>query len=398
VPFGLAPRSDGKAFSKSVSELLLKDIGGEMKSVRAAITAFVVVIASLSAQAQEGAVVTPLSERPNQGLIELITGPVAGSSARAGEDLATVLDDGATRRVLPVVGKGSLQNLIDLRMLRGIDLAVVQIDVLNYAKAQMNPAGITYVAKLYNEEVHLLGRSDVASISDLAGKKVNLGLQGDGASITGPRLFDLLKTRVEITHYDQDLALEKLKSGEIAAMLLIGGKPIPQLQRLSPWDGLRFIPIPSQVPSGSDYFPALLTADDYPGLVTAAQPVDTVSVGTVMLVANLTPGSERYRNVANFTEAFFTQFPKLLEPSRHPKWKEVNLAADLPGWRRFPAADAWLKRNALAAAAPMDDRHLQEVFSKFIKDRSQANGGAMSDEQTKQLFTLFQQWQASQPR
>jgi uncharacterized protein len=369
-----------------------------MKSFRAAMGAFVGLIAGVSAQAQEGAVVTPLSERPNQGLIELITGPVAGSSARAGEDLATVLDDGATRRVLPVVGKGSLQNLIDLRMLRGIDLAVVQIDVLNYAKPQVNPAGITYVAKLYNEEVHLLGRSDVAALSDLAGKKVNLGLQGDGASITGPRLFDLLKTRVEITHYDQDLALEKLKSGEIAAMLLIGGKPIPQLQRLSPRDGLRFIPIPPQVPSGADYFPALLTADDYPGLVTAAQPVDTVSVGTVMLVANLAPGSERYRNVANFTEAFFTQFPKLLEPSRHPKWKEVNLAADLPGWRRFPAADAWLKRNASAAAAPMDDGHLQEAFSKFIKDRSQASGGAMSDEQTKELFTLFQRWQASQPR
>ena len=369
-----------------------------MKSFRMAIGVFAVVAAGATAQAQEGAVVTPLSERPNQGLIELITGPVAGTTARAGEDLATVLDDGATRRVLPVVGKGALQNLIDLRMLRGIDLAVVQIDALDYAKPQMNQAGFTYVAKLYNEEVHLLGRAGVGTIAELAGKKVNLGLQGDGAAITGPRLFDLLKTGVEMTHYDQDLALEKLKSGEIAAMLLVGGKPIPQLQRLSPRDGLHFISIPPQVPSGSTYFPALLTADDYPGLVTAAQPVDTVSVGTVMLVANLTPGSERYRNVANFVEAFFTQFPKLLEPSRHPKWKEVNLAADLPGWRRFPAADAWLKRNASAAAAPMDDRRLREVFSKFVKDRSQASGSAMTDEQTKELFNLFQQWEASQPR
>lgn len=356
------------------------------------------ILLTTAAQAQERSVIAPLSERPNQGLIELITGPVAGTTARVGEDLATVLDDGATRRVLPVVGKGALQNLIDLRILRGIDLAIVQIDVLNYAKTQMNPAGISYVAKLYNEEVHLLSRTDVKTLSDLVGKTVNVGQQGDGASVTGPRLFDLLKTGVETTHYDQELALEKLKSGEIAAMLLVGGKPIPLLQRLSSGDGLHFIPIPSQVTSDLNYFPALLSTDDYPGLVTAAQPVDTVAVGTVMLVANLAPGSERYRNVANFIEAFFTQFPKLLEPSHHPKWTEVNLAAELPGWRRFPAAEAWLKRNASTAPAPMDDRRLQELFSKFIKDRSQASGAPMTDEQTKELFTMFMQWQASQPR
>lgn len=361
--------------------------------------ACVVLAAGAPARAQEGAVATPLYERPNQGLIELITGPVSGSTARVGEDLATVLDDGATRRVLPVVGKGSLQNLIDLRMLRGIDLAVVQTDVLDAVKPQMNAAGITYVAKLYNEEVHLLGRTDVATVADLVGKKVNLGLLGDGASITGPHLFELLKIRVETTHYDQDTALEKLKSGEITAMLLIGGKPIPQLQGVRAQDGLHFIAMPSQVLNGgAGYFPAVLTADDYPGLVAAAEPVDTVAVGAVMLVANLTPGSGRYRNVANFIEAFFTQFPKLLEPPRHPKWKEVNLAIDLPGWRRFPAADAWLKRNAAAATAPVDDQHLQELFSKFIKERSLASGSSMTDEQAKELFTTFQRWEATQPR
>ena len=364
-------------------------------SFRAVIGAFLILTAGMPALAQDGAAVIPLSERPNQGLIELVTGPVASSTARVGEDLATVLDDGATRRVLPVVGKGSLQNLIDLRMMRGIDMAVVQTDVLDRGKASQ--AGFTYIAKLYNEEVHVLGRGGVKALADLSGKKVNVGLQGDGAALTGPRLFDMLQIEVEATHYDQDLALEKLRSGEISAMLLVGGKPIPQLQQVRPQDGLHFVPIPLGAAGGSAYLPAVLTVDDYPGLVAADQPVDTVAVGTVMLVANLTPGSERYRNVANFVEAFFTQFPKLLEPPRHPKWKEVNLAADLPGWRRFPAADAWLKRNASATVAPMDDQRLQDVFAKFVKGHSQA-GGAMTDDQMKELFTLFQQWQAGQSR
>jgi uncharacterized protein len=351
-----------------------------------------------SASAQEGAPMAVLAERPNQGLIELITGPVASTIVRTGEDLATVLDDGATRRVLPVVGKGSLQNMIDLRALRGIDLAVIQTDVLESARPQLSQSGITYVAKLYNEEVHLLARGEIKTIGDLAGKRVNLGFQGDGAAFTGPRLFDLLKLKVQATHYDPGVALEKLKSGEIAAMLVVDGKPISQFEGLSARDGLHFVAVPLQVPAGSAYFPATLTAEDYPGLVTGSQPVDTVAVGTVMLVANLTPGSERYHNVANFIEAFFTQFPKLLETPRHPKWKEVNLAADLPGWHRFPAADTWLKRNASTAAAPMDDRHLRDMFAQFIKERSAASGGTMTDEQTQQLFTLFQQWQASQPK
>ena len=50
-----------------------------------------------------------ISERPNRGLVEVITGGVEGTSIRIAEDLANLLDDGATRRVLPVVGKGALQ-------------------------------------------------------------------------------------------------------------------------------------------------------------------------------------------------------------------------------------------------------------------------------------------------
>src|ERR1700745_644713 len=70
----------------------------------------------------------------NRGVVELETGRAAGISVRIAEDLANVIDDGATRRVLPVIGKGSLQNITDLKLVRGIDLAILQMDVLDYAK------------------------------------------------------------------------------------------------------------------------------------------------------------------------------------------------------------------------------------------------------------------------
>ena len=103
----------------------------------------------------------PLTEtNVNKGVVELETMGAYGASVRIGEDLANVIDDGATRRVLPILGKGSLQNIIDLKALRGIDLAIMQADVLDYARQQNLFGGIersfTYVTKLYNEELHLL--------------------------------------------------------------------------------------------------------------------------------------------------------------------------------------------------------------------------------------------------
>src|SRR6266851_5683762 len=45
-----------------------------------------------------------LAERANRGLVEIATSSTLGTSVRMAEDLADVLDDGATRRIAPVVG------------------------------------------------------------------------------------------------------------------------------------------------------------------------------------------------------------------------------------------------------------------------------------------------------
>jgi uncharacterized protein len=347
------------------------------------------------------AVADTLAERANRGLVEVITGSVGASSARMAEDLADVLDDGATRRVLPVIGKGSLQDLVDLRALRGVDFAIVQADVLDHAKAERASAienSLTYVAKLHNAEFHLLARREVRGIADLAGKRVNFGSQGDGTAITARRVFDALKIKAEATSYGQAMALEKLKSGQIAAMAFVTAKPAPLFAGLVDGDGLHFLAVPLKHELAASYSPARLTAEDYPAL-TAQGAVDTLAVGMVLVVANLAPDSARYRNAANFVEAFFTQFPKLLEAPHHPKWSEVNLAAELPGWRRFGPADAWIKRNGAAAPVAMSEDQLRDIFVKFLDERSKVSGNAtLSGEQKEQLFAQFKRWQNGQSR
>src|SRR6516165_9192122 len=354
------------------------------------------------------AAATPASAAPtdiavvNRGVVELQTGRAAGISVRIAEDLANLIDDGATRRVLPVIGKGSLQNITDLKLLRGVDMAIIQADVLDYARQQNYFPGlegwITYIAKLYNEEFHLLARRDVKTVAELANQRVNVDLRGAGTAITAGRLFDLLNISVTPTYDDHEVALEKLRKGEIAAIAFVAGKPAPLFRDLTGEDGLHFLPIPLRPEVTAAYVPTRLTAQDYPGLVPGDQPVDTVAVGAVLAAANLQYGSDRYRNLVNFVEAFFTGFQTLLEPGHHPKWREVNIMAELPGWRRFPPAEEWLQRN-VQAAAPPNLQDLKTIFSRFIDERQQAAGGQpMTQQEKDQLFGQFELWQKNQIR
>jgi TRAP-type uncharacterized transport system substrate-binding protein len=336
-------------------------------------------------------------EKINRGVVSIVTGRFDSTAARLAGDLADVLDDGATRRLLPVLGKGSLQNVTDLRLLRGIDLAVLQLDVVADLRDRKVAPGIehafTYVTMLPNAELHLFAGEPVSTIQDLAGKRVNVGVPGSGAAVTVANVFQRLKIAIETTSFDQATALEKLRSGEIAAIAVVGGKPLPTFSTNAVPPGAHFLPVPTTEALGPSYVAARLTNADYPKLVPADRPVETIAVGTILAAANLPPDSERYRNMANLVDAFFTQFDKLREPARHPKWREVDIRADVPGFRRFPPAEAWLKANPAAAPA-VAETQIKEIFVRFIEERSKISGGAPLSQQRKdELYAQFRRWQ-----
>jgi uncharacterized protein len=325
----------------------------------------------------------------------------AGISVRMAEELATILNDGSRRRILPVIGTGSLQNILDLRLLRGIDLAIVQKDVLDYAKqrhlAPQIESWISYITTLYNEEFHLIARPEVKSISDLANQKVSVDVNGAGTSVTAARLFELLGIGVTSTNDDPEEGLEKLRRGEVAAVALVAGKPAPVFCDLIGENGLHFLSVPSDAVVRAGYVPARLTAGDYPGLVPYNQPVDTVAVGTLLAVTEVQAGSERYRKIADFVDAFFGGLQSLVQLGHHPKWREVNIKAELPGWRRFPAAALWLQHNPQMAAVP-NIENLKANFARFMDERQKASGGPpLSQDEKDQLFDQFKHWATERP-
>jgi uncharacterized protein len=242
--------------------------------------------------------------------------------------------------------------------LKGVDIGLTQTNILNNFRRSNERMGqtenkIVYIAKLFNEEVHLVARPNVTSIEQLRGLKVNLDIKGSGTSYSMRDLFKALEIEVEEVSLSQAEALEKVKSGEIAATALIADKPVRSISKLTRMDQLHFVSIPYPKQLLDDYLPATLSHDDYPDLMSAGETVDTVAVGAVLIAYNWPKTNvDRYRRVQRFVEAFFPKIAEFQKPPRHVKWREVNLAATLPGWTRFEAAQAWLDSHQEAASRP----------------------------------------------
>src|SRR5258707_5410339 len=145
----------------------------------------------------------------------------------------------------------------------------------------MGPADnkIVYIARLFTEEVHLVARNEITSIEQLRGLKVNLDAKGSGTSYSMGDVLKTLGVEIQEVSMSQAEAFEKVKSGEIAATVLIAGKPVRSMTKLNPADRLHFVPVPYPSQLIADYYPSSLTHDDYPDIIAAGQSVDTNSGG-----------------------------------------------------------------------------------------------------------------------
>ena len=250
-------------------------------------------------------------EQINRNTVSIISGS-PGSDAtylQAAYDLASVLNNGETLRILPVVEIGGPQNIRDVRTLKGIDIGLTQTSTLNnYRRANeilgFNDDKIVYIAKLFNLEVHLVTRANIASIDQLQGQKVNFDELGSGTNYTMRDVFKRLGINIQEV-ICPTVALEKLKSGEIAATTLVAGKPTKSMSLLKQSDGLKFLTVPYAKALNSDFLPTVLTNEDYPNMIPVGQSVETIADTAVLIAYNWPKNTDRYRRVEMFVNALF---------------------------------------------------------------------------------------------
>jgi TRAP-type uncharacterized transport system substrate-binding protein len=356
------------------------------------------------------------NEQVNENTVGIISGSPSADDTylRVANDLASVLNDSDKLRILPIVGIGGPQNIRDVRYLKGVDIGLTQLSVLNSFRSSNQMLGkyddkIVYIAKLFNEEVHLIATRDITSIEQLNGRKVNIDEVRSGTSQTMRDVFKRLGIKVEEVNVPQGQAFAMLKAGQIAATAYVAGKSAGLISDMKFERGMHFIPVPFPAEISTEYLPTDLTHDDYPDLIPAGQSVQTIADEVVLIGFNWAKNTDRYRRVQKFVEAFFPKIDAFRKPPYHPKWREVNPAVAIKGWKRFEPAEEWLAsaNNGVPAngipAAPPDARLVpppspspSAVASRGVS--AKPKGAAASQAESDQLFQEFLRWrQQSRP-
>jgi TRAP transporter TAXI family solute receptor len=323
----------------------------------------------------------------------LIAGSVAGSETVLAADMASLFPP-SDLSILPILGDAGAGNLARLDALT-VDLAFVSTEVLTEAAAKDATLHerLELVTRLAPQEIHVLARADIGRLADLAGREVNFGPPGSATAITAAALFKALQIDVASSSLDFAAAIERLKSGAISAVVFVGGKPSPVIGAVPPNSGIHLLPVSFSETLAANYLPTRFAAADYPNLIESGSEVPTVATGLVLLAVTSDQESGAAARIARFVDTVFPRFAELQAEGHHPKWREVNLAASLPGFKRNAAAASWLlgeqdppkKGPAMAKADASQGPRL-------------AGAASMSNEQKETLFERFIEWQRGTER
>jgi TRAP transporter TAXI family solute receptor len=272
----------------------------------------------------------------------IMTGGAKGTYIKIGRDIAALGKEcGQTLSV--VESAGSLENFIGVRNRKNTQFGIVQNDVLDYLKTfeandkeiQQAVKGVRIMFPLYNEEVHVLAKSDISGLEGLAGKKVAVGVKDSGTYLTSTLMLDILQIKgVDKIAINPDEALPKLQSGEIDAFFYVAGAPASLFQG-DDIDGSKFHLLPiTEAPLLATYIPSKIDAGTYSFQKDA---VDVVSVKAVLMTYDYDKKRNAYhrdscRAVADFSSLILNNLDKL-QATGHPKWKTVDLTALPPGWK-----------------------------------------------------------------
>jgi uncharacterized protein len=278
-----------------------------------------------------------LSAAPQMGIV---TGNVTGTYIKIGEDIKKIAEP--SHISLQVFeSAGSIQNVFDVRRKRGIQLGIVQSDVLDYIRdisddneLKTIAAKLAAVYPLYKEEVHVLGDLSLKTLQDLHGKRVAIGPQRSGTYLTAKTIFfQTGVTPSKEVFLGGKEALDALRKGEIDAMFYVAGAPATLFSESTTADD-KFQLIGVDDKALDSYLTAVIPAGTYKW---QESDVKTVAVKAVLITFSY--AGEQCQNVAKVAQ-IIRENKGWLDVNGHPKWREVNLDERLPKWPQYECVAA----------------------------------------------------------
>jgi uncharacterized protein len=284
--------------------------------------------------------------------VGLITGGEKGTYYQFGLDLQRLMrSNGFNMTVYP--SRGAVDNVYAVYQRPGVQLGIVQSDVLAFVSRVESDPLLRRIAKktkmvfpLYNEEIHLVGRRDIASFDDLTGKRVAIGREGSGTYLTSRLLFKLAEVvPAEMVPIDMGEALSALRTGRVDAMFYVAGYPVKLFKDdVSAEDQLALIPITHK--SVVEFYPSV----SIPGDVYAWQstPVSTVAVKSVLVSFDFR--RRDCETIGRFGQVMASKMT-WLRANGHPKWKAVDLDYPLKGWGQYDCVRRAMGKAPVPTAA-----------------------------------------------
>lgn len=296
----------------------------------------------------------------------ITTGREKGTYYQFGLNLRGMLKDhGINLNVY--TSNGSVENIYSVYKKPGIQIGIVQSDVLAFiARVQSNRAlksiakKIKMVFPLYNEEVHVVGRKGITDFEELADKRVAIGEEGSGSYLTAKLLFEVSEIAPqEVLSIGTDEALARLKDGTIDAMFYVAGYPVKLFaENVTEDDNLDLIPITNK--TILEFYPrAEIPGNTYKWRKEA---LSTVAVKAVLVSYDF----KTYfcENVGKFARQVSDHMNWLVEHG-HPKWKSVDINYQLKGWQQYDCVKRYLGKTT---RSPKRDGSETNPIMDAIKD------------------------------
>ena len=238
------------------------------------------------------------------------------------------------------------------------NLAFCQSDVMDYAYNGTNIfegdafQDFSVVADMYQEQVQIVTcNPDIKSVEDLRGKKVSVGAANSGVYFNAVDIlaaYDMTMDDIDPNYQNFDDSANSLKDETIDAAFIVAGAPTTAITDLSASKEAYLISLDEEhieklLADNPFYKAATIPAETYGN----ADPIETVSVGAVIIVSNDVPEEAVYE----LTKSFFDG--KEDNAGANAKYDELNLeeAASVKGIPYSPGAAKYYEEQGVDVAA-----------------------------------------------
>ncbi len=184
------------------------------------------------------------------------------------------------------------------------------------------------IANLYPESIHLVARADagIASVADLAGKRVSLDEPGSGTLVDAKIIleaFGLTEADITPEYLKPDQAADRMRDGAMDAFFFVGGYPAGAIAELSSQHDVVLVPITGPEVDALRENYTFFATDTFPAGTYNGQDADvpTISVGAQLV----TSADQPEELIHGITEALFNETTQKLFAAGHAKGQFITL-------------------------------------------------------------------------